>query len=451
MTVVWDTPRTLPFSIMKPLYSRRALLGALGAGALVAPVLALPQTFSAGNLPISSRGPWRWLRSQLVLEPGLIWLDTAGFGPTIRAAMAQEYRERERQSLDFRAYSTDDPLASTRRALLAAARFFNTDPGDLVLTTGTRAGIGIVAAGLELQPGDEVLTTGHDHPAAVAPWLAQVERRGIRVVQLPQPGIAASPQAIVERIASALTQRTKLLLVSHVQYTDGTVMPVRELCGLARANGVFSLVDGAQAPGQIELVQPVEIGCDAYATCLHKWLNGPVATGVLYLRRDVHARLWPQALGDVPGAAQANRAGEPPDAPVEAALAAHARFGGALVHRTPSVAAMPPAFELQLAVDRTQSANRVRALAAFCRDALTRIAGVEMLSPVHPSLAAGIVSFRVPTRNAATLVADIARDDRIVLGHVRHGAGFDAIRISLHPGTDFDELERCAAAVQRRV
>ena len=170
---------------MDPLLSRRALLGALGVAATAAPLIAGADTFTPDRVPVLSRELWQWMRAQLVLDPGLAWLDTATFGPTLRAVLVSEYRNLEQQSLDFRSYADVDALAATREALVAAGRFLGADPGDLVLTGGARAGLGIVAGGLDLQPGDEVLTTDHDHPAAVYAWLAQAKRRGIRVVQLP--------------------------------------------------------------------------------------------------------------------------------------------------------------------------------------------------------------------------------------------------------------------------
>ena len=93
----------------------------------------------------------------------------------------------------------------------------------------------------------------------------------------------------------------------------------------------------------------------------------------------------------------------------------------------------------------------MRELAMYLRDALSRIRGVEILTPKHPSLTLGIVSFRVTTRDSGKLVAALAAEDRIVLGHVRHAATFDAIRASLHPGTSHEELDRCVGAVQRRL
>ena len=91
---------------MDPLLSRRAILGALGAAAALGPTLADAQTYTADGVPRIDRYRWAWARAQLVLQPGLTWLDTASFGPTLRAVLVRTYRQLEEQSLDFRGFQS---------------------------------------------------------------------------------------------------------------------------------------------------------------------------------------------------------------------------------------------------------------------------------------------------------------------------------------------------------
>ena len=318
-------------------HSRRFFLGALGASSL-APAMAAAVSFSPANVPYVSRELWQWMRAQLVLDPELVWLDTAGFGPTLRAVMAQEYRSRERQSLDFNRYQESAlGFDAMRERLAAVAAFLGTGLEDLAFNGGTQEGLTTVARGLDLQPGDEILTTTHDHPAAVYPWLLEAKRSGLTLTQLPQDGVPVTPEAIVTRFAAAIGPRTKVMMFSHVQYTDGTVMPARELCALARSKGVFSVIDGAQAPGQID-TRIAELDCDAYATSFHKWLNAGAGTGALYLRRDARARLWPLTVERPTGWNAADRFGGTPPAPElpwDAWPEAQAKFGqGARLRRS---------------------------------------------------------------------------------------------------------------------
>jgi isopenicillin-N epimerase len=423
------------------------MLGVLGAAAALGPV-AGAQTYLPQNVPGNR---WAWARAQLVLEPGLTWLDTASFGPTLRAVLVRTYRQVEQQSLDFRSYEALNGAGSAgeRAVLAAAAGFLGCDAGELVLTDGARTGLALVAAGLDLQRDDEVLVTLHDHPAAVYPWIAQARRRGIRVVEAPEAAGLATPEAIVQRFESALTPRTRVACLPHVQDCDGTVLPIRELCALARSRGVFTIVDGTLAAGHVEF-RLADLGCDAYATGVDRWLNGPLDAGLLYVRRDAQPRVWPALPDRADGWSDTDRFNVTlPVAPFD--YAAATRFGNTRVRRGPAVSAIPLAFEFQDALSRPLIHARIRELGSRLRSGLERIPGVDVVTPAHFALAAGIVAVRIPGRNVADIVERIAREDRIVLGRVTHGAGFDAIRISVHPSNDALDVDRAVAAVQRHV
>jgi isopenicillin-N epimerase len=417
---------------MNDFVSRRDFLGALGASSLL-PTVAAGQVFPADSVPVTSRELWSWMRAQLVLEPGLAWLDTAGSGPALRAVIAREFRGRERQSENLHAYEAVALGAGMTERLARIAAFAGAEPDDVALTSGTAEAVNTVARGLDLQAGDEVLTTEHERPAAIQPWLLEARRRGVKVVQLPQDGVPASPEAIVGRFAGAITPRTRLMAFAHVQATDGTIMPVRELCTLARSNGIFSLVDGAQGPGLLDL-RIGEYGCDAYATSFHRWLNAPRGTGALILRREARERVWPLAI-DPPADAQS----------------AQARYGSLARYHAPSLEGIAVAIEFRQVVNPARIGARIRELAAYLRASLGALAGVEVVSPSHPSLASGIVSFRAAGRDHASLVQSLAREDRIAVAHVAHGTAFDAIRASLHASNDHDEIERLVNALRRRL
>jgi selenocysteine lyase/cysteine desulfurase len=317
------------------------------------------------------------------------------------------------------------------RNLAGTAAFMGADTDEVAFTPGSAEGLGIVARGLDLQAGDEILASDHDRPEALGPWRIEAARRGLTLVELPQPGVPAAPEAIVGRYAGAITPRTKVLLIQHVRATDGTVMPVRELCALARANGIFSLVDGALGPGHVD-VRLAELGCDAYATAFHRWLNASWGIGALHVRRDAQAQVWPTCE------------------PKEGATGAQARYGGSGRHLGPAIEGVAVALEFQQLVNRARIGARVRELAAYLRQQLEPLPGLEILTPAHPSLAAGIVSLRLPRGRHQHVARVLAEEDGIVVAHVAHGT-FDALRVSVHAGNDFAELERCANALRRHL
>jgi selenocysteine lyase/cysteine desulfurase len=182
-----------------------------------------------------------------------------------------------------------------------AAAFLGCRVEELAITESTTAGMNAVAMGIELREGDHVLITDQEHEGGRACWRSLARKRGIVVDTVRLHPELRDPAAIVERFASRLTDRTRVLSFSHVTYATGVRLPVRELAALARSRDCLCVVDGAQGVGAIE-TDLSGIGCDAYATSGHKWLMGPKGTGLLYVRTDRARRIDPLLLESGPAA-----------------------------------------------------------------------------------------------------------------------------------------------------
>ncbi|ADU68986.1 cysteine desulfurase SufS [Pantoea sp. At-9b] len=167
---------------------------------------------------------------------------------------------------------------------IQAARFLNaSSPEEIVFVKGTTEGINLVAnswGGSQLQPGDNIIITEMEHHANIVPWQMVAQRTGaeIRVLPLNEQGELA-----LEQLAGLIDSRTRLLAVTHVSNVLGTVNPVKAIVAQAKAAGVVTLVDGAQAVMH-HAVDVQDIGCDFYVFSGHK-IYGPTGIGVLYGRK----------------------------------------------------------------------------------------------------------------------------------------------------------------------
>ena len=213
--------------------TRRDLLATSFAASLaaVAPARGQQPASDAPPSPPTTRELWQWVRNQPVFDQRLIYVDVATLGPTLRAAMAAEYRAREAQSFEISAAA--DVARWTQESGRLATRvsaFVGCDADEIVFTRGAGEALSTVAGGLDLATGDEVVTTALEHPAALSPWLILARRRGIVVKQVELPTPIAAPEQVVAAFTAAITERTKVLAFSHVQYADGALLPVRELC-----------------------------------------------------------------------------------------------------------------------------------------------------------------------------------------------------------------------------
>ncbi len=162
------------------------------------------------------------------------------------------------------------------RAREAAARLVNAGPDDVALTQNTTHGMNLGVAAIDWREGDEVVSTSTEHPGCLMPLHVVARRFGVKVNLVPTP---VTP----EKVEAALTPRTRLVALSHVDWTNGEVLPLGEICALARARGILTLVDGAQSVGNIPVDIPAT-GADMYAFTGHKWVLGPEGMGAFYVR-----------------------------------------------------------------------------------------------------------------------------------------------------------------------
>jgi cysteine desulfurase / selenocysteine lyase len=171
-------------------------------------------------------------------------------------------------------------------------RFVNArSRAEIILVRGTTEAINLVAQSYArpiLKSGDEVLITHLEHHANIVPWQMVCEQTGATLVIAP---IDSQGEVHVDAVVSLMNPRTKILACAHVSNALGTVLPVRRLIAAAKARGIATLIDGAQAVSHMP-VDVQELGCDFYAFSGHK-MYGPTGVGVLYGREQLLERMPP--------------------------------------------------------------------------------------------------------------------------------------------------------------
>jgi isopenicillin-N epimerase len=354
----------------------------------------------------------RRLKELFLLDPDVVFLNHGSFGATPRPVF-DDYqrwqRELERRPVEFLTLERRlAALLDVPRTRLAAHLRVPAD--DLALAANATSALNAVARSLALGPGDEVLTTPDEYPAMKLLWEYVSRRTGATVVEREWEDL--EPGA-----------RTKAVFVSHVEWSTGRVNDVASVCARARAAGALSIVDGAHAPGQLDL-DLVALGADVYAGNCHKWLCAPKGSGFLYARPDVQELIDPLVISWDWGTAGGNPFHE------------RQRWQGT---RDPSaLLAIPAALDFQAAHDWPRVREQCHELLASADLGLEPLTGefVQMRG------------YRVPTDDPRGLQRQLFDEHRIEVPVIetRHGP---VLRVSVQAYNDAADLDALGGALAR--
>lgn len=215
------------------------------------------------------------------IRPGLTMLNNGSYGLTpavVRDAQIELQRRLEEDPVRFFKADLEDYNDDTRRAIAA---FTRVEPCDIALVPNGTFAVATVLNNIDLSPGDEILVTDHEYMATFNELAKVCRQTGAKVTIANIPFPSVTPEHVVESIVAKMTQRTKVVLVSHITSASALVMPVKAIIAAASDRGIATFLDGAHTPGQIDL----DIGSldpTWYAASCHKWLACPKGTGFIY-------------------------------------------------------------------------------------------------------------------------------------------------------------------------
>ena len=242
--------------------------------------------------PTAPTTPGAW-RAQFQLDPAWTFLNHGSFGATpspVRDAQRRWMAELEAQPVAFLVRRLPELLAALRAEL---APFVGARPDDLAIVSNATAGVQAVLASARLRPGDRLLTTSHRYGAVRAAMDRAAADAGASVVEVELPVPVPDPDHVVSRMEAALDeQRPALLIFDQITSPTGLVLPAARVAAAARARGVPVLIDGAHAPGHID-VDLAALGADWWVGNLHKWLCAPKTAALLWTHPERQAALRP--------------------------------------------------------------------------------------------------------------------------------------------------------------
>src|SRR5690348_2859217 len=234
---------------------------------------------------------WKGIRNAYVRDPKILNLNNGGVAPSPTSVLEAEI-EAIRYSNQLPAYrmwhDLEPGIEDVRKKL---AQMWNANPECIAITRNASESLQIAQFGLDLQPGDEVLTTSQGYPRMITTWQQRERREKIVLKQLNYDVPVRNSADLVRMFEQGSTPRARVIHVSQVVFMTGQIVPVKEICALARTRGITSIVDGAHAFAHVPF-QFSDVDCDFYGASLHKWLSAPIGTGMLYVRKDRIEKHW---------------------------------------------------------------------------------------------------------------------------------------------------------------
>ena len=377
------------------------------------------------------------IRERIPATRTMTYMNTGWAGPTpqlVTDAIGDRLQyEAEAGPTAPEVYESGKQVAA--QAKEAVAGLLNASPHEVLLTQNTTEGLGIVTGGLSWSPGDEVITFGVEHASPLLAAYRLRDRWGVQVKRLPVD-TDATHETVLSAVEGVLTDRTRAVIMSHIEYSCGLRMPVKEIAALLRPNGALLIVDGAQTAGHI----PIDVralDCDAYSIPGQKWLMGPDGTGALYVRRSLIPQIEPKKLAfdGIEQIAMGYVSLEADDIDL-------------LMGSTSSTPLRVGFLEAVRSIQRTGVEGieaRNLSLAASLKRRLAEIAGVTVTSPMEGPECSGLVTFTIDGADLKGVVSAMWKRDRVLVRAVPYPP---AIRASLHYFNTEDEVDRLADAVR---
>jgi len=422
------------------MWTRRDFLSRAGAVSAAAVATLRPDGLAraaAASAAVADRSPidvaadetyWREIQQAFTLDRTLINLNNGYTCPSPRVVheALKRYLDISNQAPIHYMWNLLEPnIESVRRNLAAEA---GCDTDELAITRNASEALQICQLGIDLKRGDEVVTTNQDYGRMLDTWDQRVRRDGIKLTKISFPVPSPTLSELKDRFEKAITPNTKVIHFCHITNLTGQIFPVRDICRMARARGIQTIVDGAHAFAHFPF-KLRDLECDYYGTSLHKWLLAPVGTGFLYVRRENIEKLWPLT-------------------PANAAKTKDIRkFEEVGTHPAANHNAIAEALAFHQAIGIERKAARLRYLKDRWARRLEKQPGVKILTSFDPNQSWGLANVSLDGLDVSKVYDHLWSRYRIIVASIRH-AEYSGLRVTPNIYSTLDEIDTFSGAIE---
>jgi L-cysteine/cystine lyase len=373
------------------------------------------------------------VRAELPVVRRKLFFNTGWSGPSPRRVLEEQKRMLEwlsAEGVSHHIYKRLGKNLNLLRSRLAA--FLGADSDEMALTGSTTEAINIVLGGIEWRRGKKIVTTNIEHGAGLVPAYAVRDRYGaeVEIVDL------GDGRDALRRMARAIDDRARLVLVSHVSFNTGLRLPLRQLATLVAERGSELLVDGAQSVGVLQM-NLHDIGCDYYAFPGHKWMLGPDSTGALYVRRDRLARLAISFAG--------NESARTFDREGNVAYHTSARKFELCDFNAALISGWIKALEFIEEVGPENIESAIKKNTNYLKRRLARVRGIRLVTPGDWARSAGLVAIEIEGKEPKAAFNALLKKGIVV----RYTPPPSYLRISVNYFNTREEMDRLVDSLER--
>jgi selenocysteine lyase/cysteine desulfurase len=431
--------------------TRRNFLGSLvypAAAACAFPTLAPAATKAiAAELASAAGTPedlaknedyWAPIVRAFTIDASVINLNNGGVSPSpavVQEAMRRHLEFSNSMPPPISLWQILEPQKEGIRDRLA--REWGVDAEEIAITRNASESLEICQLGFDLARGDEVLACTQDYPRMLTAFRQRTRRDGVVLKLLKLPVPAEDPAEVVRIYKENITDKTRLILVSHMINLTGQILPVREIVALGRRGAgrgpIPVIVDGAHSFAHFAFKLP-DLDCDYFGSSLHKWLFAPHGTGLLYVRRSKIAELWPLFAAE------------------EKQTEDIRKFEEIGTHPAANFVAIGEALTFNQTIGFARKEARLRLLRDYWASRLLAHPSgrVRLHTSLKPAFSCGIANVQVEGIRSVALSEWLWERKRILTTAIEHEQ-FEGLRITPSVYTTMEQLDRFCACVEQAI
>jgi isopenicillin-N epimerase len=411
--------------------SRRKFLARSGVG--LASLAAAGTAFADALKDASWRvddGYWGKIQKQFLVDEEFAYMNNGTVGPTPIPVY--------RNLLTYWKLMAENPSENSvplqgkmEQIRDKAAKFIGADPDEIAIVRNATEGNNLVCQGIDLKAGDEVLIGYLEHDSNRQPWMLKAKRHGVVIKEVAIGTPPKSHEEVLNAFEAAISPRTRVISTTHCDTVTGTFIPIKEIAKLAHAKGIHCFADGAQVLGMIP-INVHDLGVDTYSMTCHKWLCSPAGTGLLYVRRDMQERIWPNIVTENWWTFKDAR-----------------KYEKVSRRPWPNVAVLNDSLDFQNAIGRSRIEHRIRSLASYFRTQAAEIPHARLFTSNDPRLSGAMTSLRLDNVSPTKVREHLRQKYDVYVSERTVGPkypsdphGIEGIRVSTHYYNTYEQIDR---------